>query len=47
MTTSTLFPPAIEAYRGRIDKALRSYTQFDDDCPEKLAEAIRYCLLWK
>ena len=45
MTTSTLFPPAIEAYRSRIDDALLSYTQFDDDCPDKLAEAIRYCLL--
>lgn len=45
MTTSTLFPPAIEAYRSRIDDALQSYTQFNDDCPEKLAEAIRYCLL--
>jgi len=45
MTTSTLFPPAIEAYRSRIDDALLSYTQFDEDCPKKLAEAIRYCLL--
>jgi len=45
MTTSTLFPPAIEAYRSRIDDALQSYTQFDEDCPETLAEAIRYCLL--
>ncbi|MDB4766431.1 polyprenyl synthetase family protein [bacterium] len=45
MTTSTLFPPAIEAYRFRIDEALQGYTRFDDDCPEKLAEAIRYCLL--
>ncbi len=45
MTTSTLFPPDIEAYRSRIDDALKSHTRFDDDCPEKLAEAIRYCLL--
>ena len=45
MTTSNLFPPAVEAYRSRIDDALLSYTQFDDDCPDKLAEAIRYCLL--
>ena len=45
MTTSTLFPPAIEAYRDRIDDALRTYTQFDDNCPDRLAEAIRYCLL--
>jgi geranylgeranyl diphosphate synthase type II len=45
MTTSTLFPPAIEAYRDRIDAALEGYTQFDDDCPTLLGEAIRYCLL--
>ncbi len=45
MTTSTLFPPAIEAYRSRIDAELQSYTRFDSDCPAKLAEAIRYCLL--
>lgn len=45
MTTSTLFPPAIEAYRGRIDDALELHSRLDDDCPPRLAEAIRYCLL--
>jgi len=45
MATSTLFPPEIEAWRTQIDDALTQYTQFDDDCPKHLAEAIRYCLL--
>ena len=45
MATSTLFPAEIEAWRSQIDNALEKYTQFDDDCPSHLAEAIRYCLL--
>lgn len=45
MTTSTLFPPAIEAYRGLIDDALEFHSRLDADCPPRLAEAIRYCLL--
>lgn len=45
MTTSTLFPPAVEAYRSRIDEALELHTRFDEDCPENLGKAIRYCLL--
>ena len=45
MQTSTLFPPAIEAYRSRIDAALETYTEFDSHCPPRLAESIRYCLL--
>src|SRR5436190_12983147 len=31
--------------RERIDAALVRYAQFDDDCPTRLAEAIRYALL--
>src|SRR6476659_1331638 len=31
--------------RDRIDAALGRYAQFDDDCPARLAEAIRYALL--
>ena len=31
--------------RPRIDAALDAYAQFDDGCPLKLAEAIRYALL--
>jgi geranylgeranyl diphosphate synthase, type II len=31
--------------RERIDAALGSYVQFDEDCPKQLAEAIRYALL--
>lgn len=45
MTTSTLFPPAIEAYRVLIDDALERHSRLDDDCPPRLADAIRYCLL--
>ena len=45
MATSTLFPAEIEAWRTKIDEALATYTQFDDDCPTRLADAIRYCLL--
>ena len=45
MATSTLFPAEIEAWRTQIDDALAGYTQFDADCPARLAEAIRYCLL--
>jgi len=45
MATSTLFPAEIEAWRTQIDDALAEYTQFDADCPARLAEAIRYSLL--
>src|SRR6186997_2687320 len=31
--------------RERIDGALECYTQFDRDCPQSLAEAMRYSLL--
>jgi geranylgeranyl diphosphate synthase, type II len=39
--------PAIETdlSRERIDAALGRYVQFDKDCPQELAEAIRYALL--
>ena len=40
-----LFPPAIEALREQIDLELDRYTRFDDDCPARLGEAIRYSLL--
>lgn len=45
MTTTTLFPPEIEALRGQVDAALQGYTDFDNDCPRHLANAIRYTLL--
>jgi geranylgeranyl diphosphate synthase type II len=45
MSTSTLFPAEIESHRQSIDRALASYCQFDDDCPQRLGDAIRYCLL--
>jgi geranylgeranyl diphosphate synthase type II len=35
----------IDRLRERIDAALNRYTQFDDDCPAQLTEAIRYALL--
>jgi geranylgeranyl diphosphate synthase type II len=39
--------PAVDfdRLRPRIDAALDYYSQFNDDCPEHLAEAIRYALL--
>ena len=47
VTTSpaTLFAPEVDALRQRIDDALDRYTQLDQDCPDHLREAIRYCLL--
>ena len=47
VTTSpaTLFTPEVDALRQRIDDALDRYTQLDQDCPDHLREAIRYCLL--
>ena len=51
MASTTLFPPQIEAHRKLIDDALQRYCEFDSgdslesNCPEHLAEAIRYCLL--
>jgi geranylgeranyl diphosphate synthase, type II len=35
----------LERLRPQIDQALDRYTQLDDACPAKLAEAIRYALL--
>jgi geranylgeranyl diphosphate synthase type II len=34
-----------DRFRPRIDEALYRYSQFGDDCPAHLAEAIRYALL--
>jgi geranylgeranyl diphosphate synthase type II len=34
-----------ERLRPQIDAALARYVEFDDDCPPRLAEAIRYALL--
>jgi len=45
MASTALFPPQIEAHRKLVDQALERYCEFDSDCPEHLAEAIRYCLL--
>ncbi len=40
-------PPAalFDRLRPRIDATLAHYSQYDDDCPAHLAEAIRYALL--
>ncbi|MCI0331978.1 MAG: polyprenyl synthetase family protein [Planctomycetes bacterium] len=40
-------PPAglFDRLRPRIDAALAHYSQYDDDCPSHLAEAIRYAFL--
>jgi len=45
MATTALFPPQIESNRSLIDQALERYCELGDDCPDHLAEAIRYCLL--
>ena len=47
MSTSeaSLFPPAIEAHRVRIESELDRYTRLDSDCPVHLREAIRYSVL--
>ncbi len=45
MASTALFPPQIEANRKLIEDALERYCDFDSDCPQHLAEAIRYCLL--
>ena len=45
MASTALFPPQIEAHRRLVDQALENYCELDSDCPEHLAEAIRYCLL--
>ena len=40
-------PPAVDfdRLRPRIDAALTRYSQFDENCPGHLAEAIQYALL--
>lgn len=47
MTTSdtALFPPEIEIFRSPIETGLDRYTDLDEDCPDHLKAAIRYCLL--
>ncbi len=39
------FPPELASLRTEIDSQLQAYSRFDPDCPEHLADAIRYCLL--
>jgi len=41
----TNFSEYFQNLRSEIERALESYTQFSSDCPEILAEAIRYSLL--
>jgi geranylgeranyl diphosphate synthase type II len=41
----TDFSEHAQALRGEIDAALDRYTQYADDCPNRLAEAIRHSLL--
>jgi len=46
--TQAKSPPLAESLatlRETIDAALAGYTRFDDGCPQRLAEAIRYSLL--
>lgn len=44
---STPFLQYAETVRGEIDDALDRYTQYDDDCPTVLRDAIRHSLLAK
>lgn len=45
ISKAELFPPEIQSARKLIDQRLDQYSQFDTDCPERLRNAIRYCLL--
>jgi geranylgeranyl diphosphate synthase, type II len=47
MAHTESWPLAVDAERLRplVDRALSAYTDFDQGCPEKLREAIRYSLL--
>ena len=40
-----IFGPALDEARRLVDQHLDQYSSLDEDCPEKLAEAIRYSLL--
>ncbi|HEX4000669.1 MAG TPA: farnesyl diphosphate synthase [Pirellulales bacterium] len=44
-STALSLPFALAESRRRIDAALDQYSRFDAGCPERLGEAIRYCLL--
>jgi geranylgeranyl diphosphate synthase type II len=44
-TSLEIFLSYAAAVRSEIDAALGGYTEFDRDCPPRLAEAIRYMLL--
>jgi geranylgeranyl diphosphate synthase, type II len=46
VSTADQEPAALfDRLRPRIDEALERYSQFDNDCPVHMAEAIRYALL--
>ncbi len=42
---TALFPPELNSKRQLVDDALSGYCEFDSDCPQRLAEAIRYVVL--
>ena len=42
---SDAISPQLEQLRAEVDVSLDRYTQFSDDCPEKLRLAMRYSLL--
>ena len=42
---SDAISPQLEQLRAEVDVSLDRYTQFSDDCPEKLRVAMRYSLL--
>lgn len=44
-TPTDLFREYTGHMRGRIDQALADYTEYDDDCPDRLRQAIRHSLL--
>jgi geranylgeranyl diphosphate synthase type II len=44
-TDTASFPDQLRHFRRQIDQALARYTEYDSDCPAKIAQAIRHSLL--
>ncbi|MDA7949954.1 MAG: polyprenyl synthetase family protein [Pirellulaceae bacterium] len=44
-TSETTFETQVALLRPQIERALKEYTRFSEDCPDKLSQAIDYVLL--
>jgi len=44
-TPSSTFSEFVQTYRQQVDVALAEYVEFDDDCPDRLRQAIHHSLL--